>query len=258
MKFLGARPQHEDLKLLVEDPDAVEGNLAKFDANGNPVDSGIASNTVPIATTADLTFYVNPSTGSDENPGTSGSPFKTIAKAISLIPKIVNHNVTINLANGSYSEGITLSGYVGSGSIIITGNTSNPENVVLSGQIKIETSAAYHYLLGLKTTYTGGAGIYCIRVYGTARFAYIICDTTSNDYAGFEILYSPVVLIASSTISNRKQGIYGNNDSHIYSAANGGSNNTVGLQVLASVIMKGSTQPSGTTAESIINGGVIR
>jgi hypothetical protein len=45
MKFLGARPQHEDLKLLVEDPDAVEGNLAEFDANGNPVDSGIDPDT---------------------------------------------------------------------------------------------------------------------------------------------------------------------------------------------------------------------
>ena len=40
MKFLGARPQHEDLKLLVEDSDAVENNLAKFDSSGNPVDSG--------------------------------------------------------------------------------------------------------------------------------------------------------------------------------------------------------------------------
>ena len=42
MKFLGARPQHEDLKLLVEDSDAVENNLAKFDSSGNPVDSGIS------------------------------------------------------------------------------------------------------------------------------------------------------------------------------------------------------------------------
>jgi len=42
MKFLGSRPQHEDLKLLVEDSDAVENNLAKFDSSGNPVDSGIS------------------------------------------------------------------------------------------------------------------------------------------------------------------------------------------------------------------------
>lgn len=42
MKFLGARPQYEDLKILVEDSDAVENNLAKFDSSGNPVDSGIA------------------------------------------------------------------------------------------------------------------------------------------------------------------------------------------------------------------------
>jgi len=258
MKFLGSRPQHEDLKLLVEDPDAVENNLAKFDSSGNPVDSGIASNTVPKATTANLTFYVNPSTGSDENPGTSGSPFKTIAKAISLIPKIVNHNVTINLADGSYSEGITLTGYMGGGIITIAGNAANPENVVLSGLVRIEHSAIYHYILGLETTYTGAAGIYCVRVYGMARFEKIICDTSSVDYAGFEILYSPVVIIVSSTISNRKQGIYGNNNSHIYSAANGGSNNTVGLQVFTSVIMKASTQPGGTTAESAANGGVIR
>lgn len=51
MKFLGARPQYEDLKILVEDSDAVENNLAKFDSSGNPVDSGLSKPNVSDAVT---------------------------------------------------------------------------------------------------------------------------------------------------------------------------------------------------------------
>ena len=66
MKFLGARPQHEDLKLLVEDSDAVAGNLAEFDADGNPVDSGISSSNLtqggsgglPLSKTARLKLLI--------------------------------------------------------------------------------------------------------------------------------------------------------------------------------------------------------
>jgi hypothetical protein len=59
MKFLGSRPQHEDLKLLVEDPDAVAGNLAEFDADGNPVDSGISSSNLTQGGSGGLSLIQN-------------------------------------------------------------------------------------------------------------------------------------------------------------------------------------------------------
>ncbi len=323
MKFLGARPQHEDLKLLVEDSDAVENNLAKFDSSGNPVDSAITAanvsdavdkkhtqNTdtgttsstfqldsdssgpklknssgiveirnagdtayahirpnniyplgaaVPLFTTADVTYYVNPSTGSDDNNnGSSGSPFKTIAKAVSMIPQIVNHTVEINLADGSYSEGITLAGYIGKGTITITGNMTTPTNVVFSSRIYVTRSTCLIQLRGMETTYTGGDSISIERNPGAVFLDKLVATNSTSTYAALYVSYSPSVCIQNSTLSNHKYGIYAIGAARVFSYNNSGSNNTTGLCANGSTIMKGSTQPGGTTGEAIANGGVIR
>jgi hypothetical protein len=258
MKFLGARPQHEDLKLLVEDSDAVEGNLAKFDSSGNPVDSGIASNTVPIATTQNLTFYVNPSTGNDDNNGSSGSPFKTIAKAVSMIPRIVNHDVKIYLADGNYSEGITLTGYVGCGKIFILGNGDYPENVVIAGGIYAAgCSVGYIGLYAMETTNTGDYGIYLAYCSSYFTIAYVLCDTTDANYEGLYAIGCQTVEIKSSTFSNRWTGISAINGTTVISADNDGANNNVGLYAEAATIIKLGPQPGGTTNESASYGGQI-
>lgn len=63
-------------------------------------------------TTEDIEFYVNPATGSDENDGLSAAtPFATIAHALSLVPKIINHYVSIELAAGSYTEHVYIEGF---------------------------------------------------------------------------------------------------------------------------------------------------
>ena len=245
-------------RLAERDEDAVAGNLAEFDADGNPIDSGIASNTVPIKTTQNLTFYVNPATGSDENDGSSGSPFATIAKAVSLIPQVVNHTVTINLADGSYSEGITLKGYIGGGLLVVEGNTTNPENVVLSGMVYITQNQARIQINGLKTTITGTHGIYANSNSGQLYINYFQCVTADASYSGVYAAYCPSVFIQNSTISGRKWGIFAANCSRIFSNTNGGTGNSIGLVANNSTIMKNSTQPGGTTAESTGQGGVIR
>lgn len=115
-----------------------------------------------IATTADFTIYVA-TTGSDvANDGLSvGSPFRTIQKAISIIPHSVVNNVTIQLADGTYlysdyaggnttSSGGSITSYstkdyhcmayvtntdIREGSsILILGNPTTPANVVIDGQ----------------------------------------------------------------------------------------------------------------------------
>src|SRR5215470_20705 len=54
---------------------------------------------------ANATIYVAPS-GSDSNPGTSGSPFLTLQKAWNHVIRDLDlngHNVTINVADGTYA-----------------------------------------------------------------------------------------------------------------------------------------------------------
>ena len=303
MKFLGARPQHEDLKLLVEDSDAVENNLAKFDSSGNPVDSGLSTpnvsdavtkkhtqntdqyldfggaNQVAVgdvkdavakkhehankteldtysATTQNLEYWVDGTNGSDNNNGSSGSPFKTIAKAVSMIPQIVNHSVTINVADGSYSEGITLTGYMGSGVISVVGNTTTPANVVLSGRIIIQKVAHFVFIHGMKTTYTGNNSVEA-GACSCIQFNYIVAEASDANYSGIFCAYS-FAHVQNSTVSNKKYGITSRNSS-VCSEANSGTGNTNGIAAMyGGTLGKRGSQPSGTTAEFIYAGGEIR
>jgi hypothetical protein len=95
----------------------------------------IAVTEVTKKLTSDKTYYINCDTGSNSNPGTSGSPFQTIAYAISLLPKNLNgYTVTIRLQNSlNYSEaiGTELNGFCG-GRLEIRSDTSNPDNVLIT------------------------------------------------------------------------------------------------------------------------------
>ncbi len=87
--------------------------------------------------TANRTYYVNASTGSDSNDGlTSGTAFATIAKAYSVIVStldLAGYTVTIQLADGTYTAGLTINvPWTGGGSVTLQGNSSTPSNVVIS------------------------------------------------------------------------------------------------------------------------------
>ncbi len=85
---------------------------------------------------ANRTYYVR-TDGSDSNDGLSNSAsgaFLTIQKAINVIAAldISTFNVTIQLADGTYSAGASVgSPWVGSGTVTLTGNSGTPANVVL-------------------------------------------------------------------------------------------------------------------------------
>lgn len=93
--------------------------------------------TTPQQTTADITYYVR-TDGNDNNTGlanTAGGAFKTISKAVSMIPQVINHEVRINVAAGTYAEEILLLGYSGAGNIIILGSTALDTTRKITGRI---------------------------------------------------------------------------------------------------------------------------
>ena len=102
--------------------------------------------------TANATYYVR-TDGSDSNNGlanTSGGAFLTIQKAIDTAAGLDSsiYNVTIQIADGTYTGSITLKNMVGAGSITIQGNSSTPANVLIS------TSGSCFSGTGLITAYT--------------------------------------------------------------------------------------------------------
>ena len=121
--------------------------LGSGTANSSTVLSG-ASQWVPAreVLTANRTYYVSTTTGSDSNNGLSaGAPFLTIQKAIDTVAAldISIYNVTIQLADGTYTAGMQVNGpWIGSGTVTVVGNTTTPANVVIS------TSGKCAYVIG--------------------------------------------------------------------------------------------------------------
>ena len=113
-------------------------------SNVNPIDKqGLVYNgtsglwvptTLPEVLTTEANYYVS-TTGSDTaNTGkTSGSPFRTIQKAVDVACQVVNYSgININIADGTYAESVQLKRYVGSGSLRLIGNTSSASSVVIA------------------------------------------------------------------------------------------------------------------------------
>ena len=86
------------------------------------------------------TIYVATSGNDASGDGSEDYPFKTIQKAIDSIPKdLENHEITINIASGTYSEEVVVSGFHGGslrlsfGSVTITTLSIYESNVIMSG-----------------------------------------------------------------------------------------------------------------------------
>jgi len=109
------------------------------------------------------------SDGSDANDGlsnTAGGAFLTIQKAIDTAAALDCgiYNVTVQVANGTYSGGNTLKSYVGAGPITIVGNEATPADVTVSASgaacFKADAVAGKWVLKGLKlSTATAGHAI---------------------------------------------------------------------------------------------------
>lgn len=80
--------------------------------------------------TNNTNFYVA-TTGSDSNPGTSGSPWLTLQHAYNVIAGTIDlagFTATINVADGSYPAGLKATIPLIGGQLQITGNTTTPTN----------------------------------------------------------------------------------------------------------------------------------
>lgn len=83
------------------------------------------------------TYYVA-TTGADTNDGlTAGAPFLTVQAAVNAAAKLDanGYAITIQIADGTYTDAVTLKNVVGTstaGDLVIQGNNSTPANVIIS------------------------------------------------------------------------------------------------------------------------------
>jgi hypothetical protein len=155
------------------------------------------------------TVYVA-TTGDDiSGDGSSGNPFATVAKAISVLPDIIKQEFVIDVADGTYAEPIQVSDKitVGSGKIRISGNTTTPANVTFTGAngtvtIRGGTSTSLALIMGgvnvelegVKLDGTANVGVIAFRqsfvtldrcvVTGTLTTGMLITDQSGVEFCG--------------------------------------------------------------------------
>lgn len=213
----------------------------------------------PTMTTADITYYVNTVTGNDANNGlTAGTAFKTVQKAIDTVPKVVNHTVHISIAAGTYAEDVKVAGFVGSGNLYIDGDLTGASltTFVIQG-IMVIGCTCYVSVTGITAITTTGYAFYA-NVSTYVGFFYCVTTIAAATRNGIVILGGTKANVDHCIISNKQYGLYTLYDGKIYSNANTGVGNVVG--VIASsggVIHKSGTQPVGTTTEAVTTGGLI-
>lgn len=101
--------------------------------------------------TQNVDYYVS-KTGNDANGCTSGAQCLTLARALSLIPQVLQYQYVIHVGDGTYNEPIDTYGFIGVGmgslptgsgthmtSIEILGNTTTPANVVFTGAAQCDS-----------------------------------------------------------------------------------------------------------------------
>lgn len=208
-------------------------------------------------TTKDITYYIS-TTGSYTNDGlTSGTSFKTIQHAIDSLPQVINHTVIINIASGTYSEAVTVSGFTGKGSLTINGGLNNTDAVnYIASQFIIKNNACNVVISGMSANTTS---VNAFSIAGNIYVQCIYCNcTVSSTSGGFVAFGGGFVGVKACIISNHGNGMFCGNGATIFSEVNSGTNNVTGLNTYGGTIIKDDTQPSGTTAETSGGGGLIR
>lgn len=158
---------------------------------------------------ADITFYISPTGNDSTGTGLIGAPWLTLQHAYNYIVGnticLGNHQVTIQMADGTYPNGLVAnSAPIGGITINITGNTGSPQNVIVSviGDTCFQSlnTASLRIrgvtMIATEVSNVGGVGVLAAQggilyygdvIFGTCDFCHIFA--TANGTAIAELNY---------------------------------------------------------------------
>lgn len=171
----------------------------------------VTAGTIREALAANRTYYVR-TDGSDSNTGlvdSAGGAFLTIQKAVNVVAALdlSIYNVTIQVANGTYSAGISLAGaWVGVGAVTVLGDTTTPANVVISTTADCVSVTGFGSRLnvsGLKFVSSAGSAL-------RATFGAFIDVTGKCDFGACSVghMYVEFATIKASANYNITGGVF--------------------------------------------------
>lgn len=211
----------------------------------------------PTQSTQDMTYFVDPA-GSDTNDGLSAGAvgaFKTIAKMKSMIPSVLDHVYTINVAPGTYAEDMVIKGPTGKGNLTINGAAALADTHVVQS-IFLYNCAVPVTVNGLEASTTS---THAMIVESCSKVILTNCkaDAATASFSGVMVIAASI-MASGCLLANKSTGIFAHYGSKIFSDANTGTGNQTGLVAgYGGLIAKRGTQPAGTTAEFENDGGQI-
>lgn len=176
---------------------------------------------------------VSPSGNDDTGNGTSGAPFKTFAKALSVIPKNLNgQTATIQVAAGTYSEIVNVSDFHGGDIVIastagsnvtVTGLVVEGCKVLIDGmRLTVGSSGIFVGANGLlfsatsDVIVTGAAEAVTLRYGGEIEITKTL--TVNNATRALQVQYNSSASVATLAGTNNTIGIYAYNSNVFVSA----------------------------------------
>lgn len=219
---------------------------------------------IPTTTVADITYYIR-ADGNNTNQGTANTPggaFRTLNRALSLIPQTINHNVTIYVLEGEEHEAFSLAGLNGGGTITIR---STSERVRASvPYIRISDCTCNVGIANLNVSYDTDVPVGVYRCLGVTLTNLSI--THSGSTAGVYVDRSKLVLY-TGTISNRGVAVYADMLSDIWVDSLTGTGNGIAytavrgsriiVYYVTSIGWTGAKQNIGTGGVVLYGEGVI-
>lgn len=182
--------------IVVMDEGAIQGSAYALNFVGG-VNASVSGSVARVYLTREVlsaarTYYVR-TDGSDSNDGlsnTAGGAFLTIQKAVDTVANLDKsiYDVTIQVADGTYTTPIVLKTTVGAGTASIIGNTTTPANVIVSttsnNAISADGAVGVWIIKGLKlTTTTTGFGMFIVNAPTTVKIQNMDFGTMATGYA---------------------------------------------------------------------------
>lgn len=219
------------------------------DADFNRIEGNILELFKTGAGMTDITVYVSTSGNDTSGAGTSASPYRTITKALSVLPKNLNgKNVIIDIATGTYSESVVIKGY-SNGTLVLSGAYGRTATI---DSLEVNSSICEVRTISLRLssggiTVTNGATLLCtgaVTVADAEHGLYVLNGSTCRMYSQLSV--------SNTTIA----GIHAAGASRVYVLNISGSDNAaVVISEEGSVVAYGSTNISVNTLAFISRSG---